>query len=272
MIILPEDKKLIEMLSDSEAKSLILALLDESVDIDALTPLALMAYTVIGDKASRISKKQSENGSKGGRPKSQKSQDNPKKPTEPKKASVTDTVTDTATDTVNEDSSVVVVNAHARASEPQNLNPSKSTDSTVNPELGRVCSHFLDIVGSTISPTFVDDFTAYLADGMEADVIIDALDRAVAEGKRTRGYINGILRNRRDNRVFTMADVAAESEQHEARKQQRAPPSVAKKGAGRKSFSEIIAERYGNDDTGNGVDYGRLNSGIPFDLPEHDGR
>jgi len=218
-------------------------------------------------QTERISAANAKNGAKGGAaPKaSEINEDKRNKPT------VSLSVPVSVTDAVNEDSSVVV-NAHARESEPQNLNPSKSTDSTVNPELGRVCSHFLDIVGSTISPTFVDDFTAYLADGMEADVIIDALDRAVAEGKRTRGYINGILRNRRDNRVFTMADVAAESEQHEARKQQRAPPSVAKKGAGRKSFSEIIAERYGNDDTGNGVDYGRLNSGIPFDLPEHDGR
>lgn len=121
MIIMPEDKNIIALLPPNDAQLLLLALFSEDDNIPELSPIALMAYTVIKAKSDRISKIKSENGKKGGRPsknqvnaeeaaESKVYQEKPNETydnlTEAKKASVTHTVTQSVaqseTDTVTE--------------------------------------------------------------------------------------------------------------------------------------------------------------------------
>lgn len=83
------------MLDAESARALLLAIFsDEFVEIE--NSLAKMAYYVIYEKSNRISKKQSDNGKKGGRPKKpEEPKETQQNPEEPKKASVTVTVTNT---------------------------------------------------------------------------------------------------------------------------------------------------------------------------------
>ena len=110
MIILPDDKAIIEMLTPEDAKQVFLALLSED-EVD-LSPQAMIVYTVIHGRNDRFSKKQAENGGKGGAPKgNQNAKKQPKQAKhekttqttqtshdglkQPKQASDTDTDTDT---------------------------------------------------------------------------------------------------------------------------------------------------------------------------------
>ena len=75
MIILPEDKQIMELLPPEDAKAVLLALFSEPDELPELTPLANLAYTAIKSKSDRItagkkefSQKQSEKGKLGGAP------------------------------------------------------------------------------------------------------------------------------------------------------------------------------------------------------------
>ena len=54
MIIMPEDRKIIELLPLEDAKQLLLALFSEDTDKLELSPLANMAYVAIKSKSDRI--------------------------------------------------------------------------------------------------------------------------------------------------------------------------------------------------------------------------
>jgi len=68
MIILPEDKNIMELLSANDAQQVLLALFSESDDMPALSPLANMAYTAIKSKSDRITERKSRAGISGGAP------------------------------------------------------------------------------------------------------------------------------------------------------------------------------------------------------------
>jgi len=117
MIILPEDKRVIEKLSACDVKALLLALLSDAeseFDLSCLSLAAEIVYLTISEKNQRISRRQSSNGSKGGRPRklhedaeggkpteSQESHSKPENPEKPKKAKkASGTVTESGTDSV----------------------------------------------------------------------------------------------------------------------------------------------------------------------------
>ena len=114
MIILTEDKNIIELLSAVDAQQVLLALFSEQSDMPDMSPLAEMAYVVIKAKNDRLqekqagfSLKQSEKGKKGGAPignsnakkQAETSQNNP----EQAETSLTDSVTDSVTDSTTGD-------------------------------------------------------------------------------------------------------------------------------------------------------------------------
>ena len=74
MIILPEDKNIISILSMEDAHSVFLALFSEDDDLPEMSALARMAYTVIRSKSERISKRKSNAGKSGGFPKHKQNQ------------------------------------------------------------------------------------------------------------------------------------------------------------------------------------------------------
>ena len=105
MIVLPEDKNIISLLTAEDSKQLLLALFSEEDDLPEMSPLANMAYTMVKNKSDRISSMKSRAGKQGGAP---KGNTNAKKQAEQPTVSesVSVTVTDTVSDTVSVNSSV----------------------------------------------------------------------------------------------------------------------------------------------------------------------
>ena len=120
MIILPEDRNIVELLSPEDAQMLLLALFSDDDIPTVLSATANLAYTVIKSKSERLLKgrdafllKQSERGKKGGAPTgnqnankqpktTQNNLNNPKQPETSQTGTGTDTVTgnNTVTNTV----------------------------------------------------------------------------------------------------------------------------------------------------------------------------
>lgn len=103
MIILPEDKTIIALLSAEDAKQVLLALFSEEGELPVLSPLANMAYTAVKTKSDRISDKKSKTGKLGGAPKNnQNAKKQPKQPKQPNDEKTTETThrTSTVSDTV----------------------------------------------------------------------------------------------------------------------------------------------------------------------------
>jgi hypothetical protein len=63
-----EDKNIVSLLSAEDAKCLMLALFSDDDDMPEMSPLVLMAYTVIKSKSDRISARKSHAGRQGGAP------------------------------------------------------------------------------------------------------------------------------------------------------------------------------------------------------------
>ena len=66
MIILPEDKNIIMLLSAEDAQQVLIALFSEDDDTPNLSPLANMAYITIKSKSDRISERKAKAGKQGG--------------------------------------------------------------------------------------------------------------------------------------------------------------------------------------------------------------
>lgn len=73
-------------------------------------------------------------------------------------------------------------------------------------QLGVVIQHYEKAMGDIPVQMAVEDIEAYL-EIMEPDVIIHAIDYAIAENKRSWSYIKAILKNRKASGIKTMADV-----------------------------------------------------------------
>ena len=87
-----------------------------------------------------------------------------------------------------------------------------------------VMGHYVDTVGTMPPPMVSVGIQSYL-DHMDADVVIDAIDRAAAENKRTWSYVNAILKSRKESGIRNMADVAREDEEYKRSKMKsRDPP------------------------------------------------
>jgi hypothetical protein len=74
-------------------------------------------------------------------------------------------------------------------------------------EFPAVASRYMDIIGSVPPPRISAAIQGYL-DCMDAAVVMDALDRAEAENKRSWSYAEGILRRHKAGGIRNMADVA----------------------------------------------------------------
>ena len=113
MIILPEDKAIITILSEKDAKEVFIALVSEESVSNELSPQALIVYTVITERNKRISEKKSNAGKQGGAPKNnqnakkqaeQADDDNSNETTlRTDTDTVSITVSETSTDTVTEE-------------------------------------------------------------------------------------------------------------------------------------------------------------------------
>lgn len=95
-------------------------------------------------------------------------------------------------------------------------------------DLGDLAAHYSKVISSNFSPAIVSDLEGYM-DHMDLAVITDAMDRAADENKRSWSYVNGILRNRKQNGIKTMADVARADEE----RRQRVEAEKAKRSMGR---------------------------------------
>ena len=223
MIILPEDKNIVSLLSGDDARQLLIALFSESDDVPQLSPSANIAYTAIKSKSDRITERKSRSGKSGGAPKNNQ---NAQKQADDEKTSGSKqnnlpyhyrNRTTTNTVSVPKKDTVVVDNAPAREEEKDKA-------------LGRVMAHYMDKVVSTPSPIVAEELREFMQ-SMEPDVVINAIDRALAENRREWSYIRGILRNWKSAGVKNMAD-AARVEERRARSIE-----AAKSARGGKKFS-----------------------------------
>jgi len=133
----------------------------------------------------------------------------------------------------------VQTTVHPTASYKQNETKRNNLVVTTAPDgdkrMGDVISHYADVLASFPSTTVVGELPEYL-EAMDTDVIIDAIDRAAAEGKRQWSYIKGILRNRKANGIKTMLDVQREQEER------------SKRGTGKRDNVSGSGEIGGDDD------------------------
>ncbi|NPV72119.1 MAG: DnaD domain protein [Firmicutes bacterium] len=65
--------------------------------------------------------------------------------------------------------------------------------------------------------------------GMEEGLIVHALKKAVAAGKRRLDYVQGILRNYLGDNIFTLQDALQHDKEFEERRKARDPPGTVKK-------------------------------------------
>jgi DnaD/phage-associated family protein len=78
-------------------------------------------------------------------------------------------------------------------------------------ELAKIMAYYDAMIGSLPPPRVCAALSGYL-DCMEPAVIIDAVDIAAAENKRTWSYVDGILKSRKSSGIKNIADVARENE------------------------------------------------------------
>ena len=113
--------------------------------------------------------------------------------------------------------------------------------------LSRLCKWHEKLIGSVVTRSSYDDYQFFL-EHMEADVIAAAIEIAASENKRTRSYINGILKSYKAEGVRNMADLARRREEFEKAKEAKRtgadpspPPVVTAAEAG----YELVTDEYG---------------------------
>ena len=206
MIIMSEDKFMIEQLSPDDSHLLVLALFSEENDIPELTPMARLVYSVIKSKNDRISEKQkefsvkqSEKGKKGGAPKNNQnaikqaetSQNNPNNPNNPKQAETSLTVTDSVTDsvTVTED---IPATAAARA---KDETPERNDRAVA-------IQAWEQAKGRPVTSQECEHIFAWLKE-MPLETVLLAIDRAACEGAQRWSYVQAILRDWKEKGIST---------------------------------------------------------------------
>ena len=209
------------LLSDSDLGAVIRAVaayIETGEEADGLSPVAMVCYRIIKGKVDREAQKyakQAENGSKGGRPKTQQ---NPTKPNEtqnefgfseqnPKNQKEKETVTEKETE------SYTTTGACVREEPP-------CGEITVDPLIVKVQR---EIVGMT--DTHYDLFRQY-RDDLGDELVSYAIDSAVAQGVRKWAYLETILCRYETARYKTVAEVQAAEEERKTRAAPQKPPKT----------------------------------------------
>ena len=86
-------------------------------------------------------------------------------------------------------------------------------------KISQIMEHYGNCINSMPDRMALDAFAGFLNDGISADVIIHAIDKAVSENVRKLSYICGILRDYQSRGAKTMAQVAVADEDFNRRKQ-----------------------------------------------------
>ena len=86
-------------------------------------------------------------------------------------------------------------------------------------KISQIMDYYGNRINSMPDRMALEAFTGFLNDGISADVIIHAIDKAVSENVRKLSYINGILRDYQSRGAKTMAQVAVVDEDFNRRKQ-----------------------------------------------------
>lgn len=101
------------------------------------------------------------------------------------------------------------VSAHARTRERD------------DPALGRIIRAYeARITAMPISSVVLEGLRGYVGT-LDEDVILDAFEAALAEGKREWSYVNGILKHRKEAGITTMLKVAEERERRAQRREMK---------------------------------------------------
>lgn len=128
---------------------------------------------------------------------------------------------DTESDTESESS------ARAReADDVDDVVDNSDGDSAVyDPAIKQLVNFYFETFGKIPSPLILDDLSDW-ADKLGPDLVCEAMKRTAAANSRSWKYSEAILRNWRDSRVRTMADVERLDREHQARTNRRAPPAL----------------------------------------------
>jgi DnaD/phage-associated family protein len=128
---------------------------------------------------------------------------------------------DTESDTESESS------ARAReADDVDDVVDNSDGDSAVyDPVIKQLVNFYFETFGKIPSPLILDDLSDW-ADKLGPDLVCEAMRRTAAANSRSWKYSEAILRNWRDSRVRTMADVERLDREHQARMSRRAPPAL----------------------------------------------
>jgi len=99
-------------------------------------------------------------------------------------------------------------------------------DSAVyDPAIKQLVNFYFETFGKIPSPLILDDLSDW-ADKLGPDLVCEAMRRTAAANSRSWKYSEAILRNWRDSRVRTMADVERLDREHQARTNRRASPAL----------------------------------------------
>lgn len=93
------------------------------------------------------------------------------------------------------------------------------------PAIKQVADTYLGTFGKFPSPIIREALCEW-ADKLGPDLVCEAMRRTAAANSRSWKYSEAILRNWRDSRVRTMADVERLDREHQARTNRRAPPAL----------------------------------------------
>jgi len=116
--------------------------------------------------------------------------------------------------------------AETRESRHENRDTVHEKTATTADDFRKIIKVFESEIHPLPSPTEVEHLTAWLDDGMEADLIVWAIKQAAIQGKRSMSYINAILQNLHDGHITTLA--GAEARERDRKKPTAAPPPKKK--------------------------------------------
>ena len=221
LLIYLEDLHIFDgLLSDEDLGAVIRALslyIETGDEAGSLSPAAMIAFRVIRAKVDRDLEKyakQTENGQKGGRPKTQQNPTKPNRnptkpnhnPTEPNETQRNQKETETVTETETESLTTAGGNAGAGVREETPFGPV-----TVDP---LVVKAQRELMGLT--DTHYDLLAQYRAE-IGDELVSYAIDEAVANGARKWAYVESILLRLKSSGIRTVAEAKAADEKRRSK-------------------------------------------------------
>ena len=222
------------LLSDSDLGMVIRAVaayIETGEEAEGLSPVAMVCYRIIKSKVDREAQKyakQAENGSKGGRPKTQQ---NPTKPNEtqnefgfseqnPKNQKEKETVTEKETE------SYTTTSACVREETPFG-------EVTIDPLIVKVQRELLGLTDTHY------DLLGQYRDALGDELVSHAIDQAVANGVRKWAYVESILTRYETDGIRTVAEAKAADEKRKQQPKGRdAPKTVTAQRFSQREYSD----------------------------------